>query len=139
MTGSDAVGVWAGFVPGATQGQCYKYRLRGKDGAAVPDKTDPLAFHCEVAPKTASVVWPLDYQWNDVFFPYWEKTARLARDCGIEKVALENHHNNLVYNPTTMKKMPTVTMALSPLAVDTYLEISVSRVEPLTPNSSDMP
>jgi len=50
----------------------------------------------------------LDYQWNDVFFPYWEKTARFAKDCGIEKVALENHHYNLVYNPQTMKKMRAV-------------------------------
>lgn len=50
----------------------------------------------------------LDYQWNDVFFPYWEKTAALAKSHGIEKVALENHHNNLVYNPRTMKKMRAV-------------------------------
>lgn len=50
----------------------------------------------------------LDWQWNEVFFPYWEKTAKLAKECGIEKVALENHHNNLVYNPATMKKMRAV-------------------------------
>ena len=50
----------------------------------------------------------LDWQWNEVFFPYWEKTAKLAHECGIEKVALENHHNNLVYNPATMKKMRAV-------------------------------
>jgi len=43
-----------------------------------------------------------------VFFPYWEKTAQLAKDCGIEKVALENHHYNLVYNPATAKKMRSV-------------------------------
>ena len=46
--------------------------------------------------------------WNEVFFPYWEKTAALAKSHGIEKVALENHHYNLVYNPATMKKMRAV-------------------------------
>jgi sugar phosphate isomerase/epimerase len=50
----------------------------------------------------------LAYQWNEVFFPYWEKSARLARECGIEKVALENHHINLVYNAATLKKMRAV-------------------------------
>lgn len=60
-----------------------------------------------------SSFWPehqtiLDYQWNEVFFPYWEKMAKFAKDCGIEKVALENHHCNLVYNPATMKKMRAV-------------------------------
>ena len=50
----------------------------------------------------------LDYQWNEVFFPYWEKTAALAKSHGIERVALENHHYNLVYNPATMKKMRAV-------------------------------
>ncbi len=50
----------------------------------------------------------LDWQWNEVCFPYWEKTAKLARECGIEKVALENHHNNLVYNPATIKKLKAV-------------------------------
>lgn len=50
----------------------------------------------------------LDWQWNEVFFPYWEKTAKLARECGIEKISLENHHNNLVYNPATMTKMRAV-------------------------------
>ena len=29
------------------------------------DKGDPFAFYWETPPKTASVVWDLDYQWND--------------------------------------------------------------------------
>jgi 1,4-alpha-glucan branching enzyme len=58
-------GVWAGFVPGAKQSQCYKFRIVAKHGNYTVDKADPLAFHCEVSPKTSSVIWPLDYQWND--------------------------------------------------------------------------
>ncbi|PIU23066.1 MAG: hypothetical protein COT13_05015 [Chloroflexi bacterium CG08_land_8_20_14_0_20_45_12] len=29
------------------------------------DKADPLAFYNEVPPKTASIVWSLDYSWGD--------------------------------------------------------------------------
>jgi sugar phosphate isomerase/epimerase len=47
----------------------------------------------------------LEWQWNEVAFPYWEKTVRLAKECGIEKIALENHGNNLVYNPETLFKL----------------------------------
>lgn len=58
-------GIWSGFVPGAKQSQCYKFRIIAKQGTYTVDKADPLAFHCEVSPKTSSVIWPLDYQWND--------------------------------------------------------------------------
>jgi 1,4-alpha-glucan branching enzyme len=58
-------GVWAGFVPGATQSQCYKFRIKSQQRGYTIDKADPLAFHCEVSPKTSSVIWPLDYEWND--------------------------------------------------------------------------
>ena len=58
-------GVWAGFVPGAKQSQCYKYRIVSNNKGYTVDKTDPIAFHCEVSPKTSSVIWPLDYTWND--------------------------------------------------------------------------
>jgi 1,4-alpha-glucan branching enzyme len=58
-------GVWSGFVPGAKQSQCYKYHIVSKSRGYTIDKTDPLAFHCEVAPKESSVIWPLDYEWQD--------------------------------------------------------------------------
>jgi 1,4-alpha-glucan branching enzyme len=58
-------GVWAGFVPGAKQSQCYKFRIKSQHRGYTIDKADPYAFHCEVSPKTSSVIWPLDYEWND--------------------------------------------------------------------------
>ncbi len=58
-------GIWEGFVPGAVKGMHYKYEVGSRFLGYQIDKTDPLAFHNEVAPKTASVVWDLDYTWRD--------------------------------------------------------------------------
>ena len=58
-------GVYAAFIPGLQDGDCYKYRIKGYDGRTVL-KADPFAFHAEVRPKTASKVWNLGgYQWHD--------------------------------------------------------------------------
>jgi 1,4-alpha-glucan branching enzyme len=57
-------GVWESSVTGATTGQRYKYRILGRDGAW-RDKADPLAFHCEAPPGTASVVYQSHYHWHD--------------------------------------------------------------------------
>ena len=58
-------GVWYGFVSGIGKGELYKFHIRSRHGGYTVDKTDPFAIHNEVAPKTASVVWDLDYEWND--------------------------------------------------------------------------
>ncbi|RSK55314.1 sugar phosphate isomerase/epimerase family protein [Bacillus canaveralius] len=47
----------------------------------------------------------LEWQWNEVAFPYWEKAAKLAKDHGVQKIAIENLGNNLVYNPETLFKL----------------------------------
>jgi 1,4-alpha-glucan branching enzyme len=58
-------GIWEGFVPGVGKGMHYKYQVGSRYLGYQIDKADPLAFHNEVAPKTASVVWELDYTWGD--------------------------------------------------------------------------
>ncbi len=58
-------GVWEGFLPGDHKGECYKFHIASRDNGYTVDKTDPFAVLCEVAPKTASVVWDLDHEWND--------------------------------------------------------------------------
>jgi len=64
LNSSDS-GVWSGFIPGAGPGTTYKYSLRAKSGELLT-KADPLAFYCELPPKTASIVHDLDqYQWAD--------------------------------------------------------------------------
>ena len=58
-------GIWAGFIPGVKKGHNYKYQIVSKYAGSHGEKADPMAFASEVPPKTASVVWPLDYFWED--------------------------------------------------------------------------
>src|SRR6185437_17106908 len=61
----DESGIWELFVPGVGSGALYKYHIRSRVGGYSIDKSDPFAFRCEPPPRTASVVWDLDYEWHD--------------------------------------------------------------------------
>ena len=58
-------GIWSGFIPGIGKGELYKYHIRSQHHGHVVDKADPFGLLHEKPPRTASVVWDLDYQWND--------------------------------------------------------------------------
>jgi 1,4-alpha-glucan branching enzyme len=58
-------GIWEGFFPGIGQGALYKYHIRSRFKGYRVNKTDPFAIFNEVPPKTASIVWDLNYAWND--------------------------------------------------------------------------
>jgi 1,4-alpha-glucan branching enzyme len=58
-------GVWCGHVPGIGGGALYKYRVESRLRGYVVNKADPFGFRCQTPPETASVVWPLDYEWRD--------------------------------------------------------------------------
>ena len=59
-------GIWEGFVPGVGSGSVYKYFIGSSVKNYRVEKADPFAFRAETPPKTASVVWDLDYRWNDL-------------------------------------------------------------------------
>jgi 1,4-alpha-glucan branching enzyme len=58
-------GIWEGFIPGLARGAVYKYHIVSHHDGYEVQKADPFAVHCETPPKTASVVWDLDYEWDD--------------------------------------------------------------------------
>ena len=58
-------GIWEGSVREAAHGSHYKYHIVSKLSGYEVDKADPFAFHTEVPPQTASIVWSLDYAWQD--------------------------------------------------------------------------
>ena len=58
-------GIWEGFIPGAGKGSLYKFHIVSHHHGHVGDKADPFAIWNEKPPRTASVVWDLDYQWSD--------------------------------------------------------------------------
>ncbi|MEN8262007.1 MAG: 1,4-alpha-glucan branching protein GlgB [Nitrospirota bacterium] len=61
----DQSGLWEGFIPGIKKGTVYKYHIASRYNDYTVDKGDPYALRWERAPKTASVVWDLDYKWDD--------------------------------------------------------------------------
>ena len=58
-------GIWEGFIPGAGKGSLYKFHIVSNQHGYRADKTDPVGFLTEKPPRTASVVWDLDFSWND--------------------------------------------------------------------------
>jgi 1,4-alpha-glucan branching enzyme len=64
-------GIWEGFIPGVGKGAPYKYYIISKEHGHRVDKADPVGIHHETPRKTASIVWDLDYTWND---RAWMKT-----------------------------------------------------------------
>jgi 1,4-alpha-glucan branching enzyme len=58
-------GIWEGLIPGVTRGSLYKFHIRSHHQGYVAEKTDPFGFWQEKPPRTASVVWDLEYAWSD--------------------------------------------------------------------------
>ncbi len=62
-------------------------------------------------PNWVTCPWPddftdiLHYQWNDVLIPYWQKTAAIAAEHGVTRIALEMHPGFAVYNPETCLRL----------------------------------
>ncbi len=65
LTPRGASGIWEGFYPGIGKGALYKYHIESKIGGYRVDKTDPLSIFNEIPPKSASIVWDLDFSWQD--------------------------------------------------------------------------
>ncbi|MFB0559562.1 MAG: 1,4-alpha-glucan branching protein GlgB [Dehalococcoidales bacterium] len=58
-------GIWEGFFPGVGKGALYKYHITSRYKGYKVDKADPFATYNEIPPKTASIVWELEYTWGD--------------------------------------------------------------------------
>lgn len=63
------------------------------------------------APSWVTCAWPPDYpkvlewQWNEILIPYWEKAAKFAAENGVKRIALELHPGFCVYNPATCLRL----------------------------------
>ena len=57
-------GIWQGVVAEASEGDKYKFEVKGADGL-LRLKADPLAFAAELPPKSASVIYRSEYEWRD--------------------------------------------------------------------------
>ncbi|CAN5381228.1 1,4-alpha-glucan branching protein GlgB [soil metagenome] len=58
-------GIWEGFVPGVGHGNLYKYQIQSQQNGYRVAKADPFAVHAETSPRTGSIVWNTEYEWQD--------------------------------------------------------------------------
>lgn len=58
-------GIWEGFVAGADKGALYKYFIHSRFIGQRLEKADPFSIFNEIPPRTASIVWDLNYSWGD--------------------------------------------------------------------------
>lgn len=62
-------------------------------------------------PNWVTCPWPddfldiLNWQWNEVLIPYWQKEVEFVKKYGVTKVAFEMHPGFCVYNPTSLLKI----------------------------------
>lgn len=61
----DRSGIWEGFIPGVGKGARYKYHIVSRYRGYRVDKADPFAVYNDPPPETVSIVWDLDYTWED--------------------------------------------------------------------------
>jgi len=81
-------GIWEGFIPGLSKGDIYKYHIVSCYMGYKVDKADPFGYYHETSPKTASMVWDLDYTWGD---GEWMKKRRHHNALGSPIAIYEVH------------------------------------------------
>ncbi len=95
----DSSGIWEGFIPGVDKGTKYKFKIQSHHNDISTEKADPFALYCEKPPQTASVVWDLDYKWND---SKWMQTRKennsLNKPFSVYEVHLGSWKRNLEEN-----------------------------------------
>ena len=70
---------------------CCMSRVPG----GAPNDTTPNWIVSSWPPETQTIV---KWQWEEVLLPYWTGLTSVARECGVERFAIELHGNQLVYN-----------------------------------------
>jgi len=71
----------------------------------------PAGSAGDLMPNWVVSSWPpetqeiLRYQWEEKLLPFWEEIVALAKECGVERIALELHGNQYVYNVPSLLKL----------------------------------
>ncbi len=111
----DGSGIWEGFVPDLKKGTIYKYQITAQDGRYL-EKGDPYAFMWETPPRTASVVWDLEYKWKDKRWMEHRKTqADQAKPYSVYEMHIgswkkvgEEENRSLTYKEMVKEMVPYV-------------------------------
>jgi 1,4-alpha-glucan branching enzyme len=105
-------GIWEGFIPDVHKGMKYKYHIRSKHNGYEVEKADPLGIHHETPPRTASIVWDLEYEWND---DEWMRT-RASRNGLTSPISIYELHLGSWRRPWDENRLPTYREIAGPLA-----------------------
>ncbi|CVI54344.1 sugar phosphate isomerase/epimerase [Agrobacterium leguminum] len=71
----------------------------------------PAGNATDTMPNWVVSSWPpetqaiLRYQWEEKLIPYWTRIATLAKEHGVERIALELHGNQCVYNVPSLLRL----------------------------------
>lgn len=98
-----------------TQGEGLKNTIRvaGEMGikTVITMSGLPAGSANDLMPNWVVSSWPpetqdiLRYQWEEKLIPFWTEIVALANECGVEKIALELHGNQCVYNVPSLFKL----------------------------------
>ncbi|EDM38771.1 1,4-alpha-glucan branching enzyme [Pedobacter sp. BAL39] len=120
----DASGIWEGFIPNFAKGSIYKYAVTGFDGV-LRQKGDPFAIRWEHPPRTASMVWDLDYKWSD---QAWMKKRPKVNALNQPMSVYELHLGSWQRDPSEPKRVLTYREIATSL-VPYILEMGFTHVE----------
>ena len=97
------------------QAQCLMdtIRLAGEMGITTVCTMSglPAGREGDLMPNWVVSSWPpetraiLRYQWEDRLIPFWTEVVALAKVCGVERIALEMHGNQVVYNVPSLLRL----------------------------------
>jgi len=97
------------------QGECLKDTIRVAGAMGIKTVCTmsglPAGSAADKMPNWVVSSWPpetqaiLRYQWEDVLLPFWSEIADLAKENGVERIALELHGNQCVYNVPSLLKL----------------------------------
>jgi 1,4-alpha-glucan branching enzyme len=121
----DDSGIWELFVPGLGPGTLYKYHIRSRAGGYQVDKSDPFGYRCELPPRTASVVWDLQYEWNDL---EWQRERARANALDAPWSIYEVHLGSWRRNPEEHNRSLTYRELAHELA-DYVIDMGFTHVE----------
>jgi 1,4-alpha-glucan branching enzyme len=118
-------GIWEGFIPGIGKGILYKYHIVSRQRGYRVEKADPQAFYNEISPKTASVVWDLDYRWGD---QEWMQKRR-ERNALDAPVSIYEVHLGSWRRAPEEQNRPLTYREVAPLLTEHMLQMGFTHVE----------
>jgi 1,4-alpha-glucan branching enzyme len=118
-------GIWEGFVPGVARGARYKYHVVARRGRHRAEKADPFAFHAEAPPPTASIVWTLEYAWDD---DEWMRTRAARNALSAPQAIYEVHLGSWLRDPADPRRLLSY-REIAPRLADHVAEAGFTHVE----------